>query len=226
MRVILTGATGMIGRAVLLECLASDRVDAILAVTRRPLGESHPKLREALLEDFTRFEELSGAFRDFQPTACFHCMGVSSVGMNEEDYTRLTLGVADSLSATLMEVNPEIVCCYVSGAGSDETESSRTMWARVKGKTENLILNRGFRDAYAFRIGGVIPRKGVKSRTGWVNVLLQIMRPAFSLLSRFSAIIESPQVGQAMINLVEAPHAVKVLDNPVIAEVAERGQEK
>lgn len=220
MNILLTGASGMIGESALNECLASPAVSRVLIISRRPLGREHHKLTEVLHKDFTDFAPLRETITAFQPDACFHCMGVSSVGMDEEKYTRLTYNVAVSLTDEVYAANPNAAFIYVSGAGSDATEQGSTMWARVKGKTENLVLNRGFRDAYAFRIGAVIPQKGVKSSTGWVNTLYTLTKPLHNWMSGFDSIITSSQLGQAMIRLVKEPDGVKTLGNGDIGRVA------
>lgn len=213
MNILLTGSTGMIGRSVFNECLDDDAVDKIMVINRRTLGVNDPKVTETLHQDFTDFSPLAEAIAAFQPDACFHCMGVSSVGMDEEQYTRLTYTVTQSLTDAVYAANPEAVFTYVSGAGTDGTEEGGLMWARVKGKTENLVLNRGFRDAYAFRIGAVIPEKGVQSTTGWVNVLLKVTKPLHGWMSGFESVITSSQLGRAMIRVVRQPTEKKVLGN-------------
>lgn len=220
MKVIITGTTGMIGESVLLECLSSPAVDHVLIINRKPLGRQHAKLEEILHKDFTDFSPLQAAINDFAPDACYHCMGVSSVGMDEAAYSRLTFDVTKSLADTVYAANPGAVFTYVSGAGTDETESGSTMWARVKGKTENYVLNQGFKDAYAFRIGMVIPEKGVKSSTSWVNLIYTVLRPLFGLMQRSSSVITSSQLGQAMIDVSQRPVAEKRLENTDIGRIA------
>lgn len=222
MNILLTGSTGMVGESVLLECLDSPAVGRILIINRKPLGRQHAKLSEVLHEDFTDFSPLRQQITDFAPDACFHCMGVSSVGMNEADYRRLTLDVTKSLADLVYNINSQVVFTYVSGAGTDETETGGLMWARVKGETENYVLNRGFKDAYAFRIGAVIPEKGVKSATGWVNFLYTVMRPFFGWMKRSSSMITSTQLGQAMIAVARQPTEKKRLENPDIGGLADR----
>lgn len=220
MNVIITGSTGMVGEAVLIECLESPNVQRVLLLNRRPLQRKHHKISEIIHADFTDFGDVHQAFLAFRPDACFHCMGVSSVGLDEAAYDRLTFGVTKNLVDHIHKVNPNAVFTYVSGAGTDETERGRIMWARVKGKTENYVLNKGFRDAYAYRIGAVIPQKGVKSRTGWVNILYTLTKPFHGLLQRADSIITSSQLGQSMIRVVEEPVEVKRLENSDIGRLA------
>ncbi|TXF90884.1 NAD-dependent epimerase/dehydratase family protein [Neolewinella aurantiaca] len=213
MNIILTGSTGMVGKSVLLECLDSPAVNRVMLINRNPLGKEHPKLIEVLHQDFTDFTPLQQQIRDFSPQACFHCMGVSSVGMNEETYSRLTLQVTKSLADVVYTIAPQTVFTYVSGEGTDETEKGNIMWARVKGATENYVLNKGFGDAYAFRIGAVIPERGVKSSTGWVNAVYTITKPLHGWLKGFSSVVSSSQLGQAMILVAQQPTQVKRLEN-------------
>lgn len=169
MRAIITGSTGMVGKGVLLECIDDSTVEQILLINRRPLGLTHPKVKEIIHQDFTDFsavkEELAGY------DACFHCMGVSSAGMSEEKFTEITYTMSKALASTLHDLNPNMVFNYVSGAGTDSEEKSNTMWARVKGKTENMILNMGFKDAYMFRPGAILPERGTKSNTKLYHAL-------------------------------------------------------
>ena len=175
MKVIITGATGMVGRSTLNECLANDKVKEVLAINRRRLGIKHPKLKELIHSDFMNFSDAVEHFKGYD--ACFHCMGVSSAGVNEEDFSKLTYNITSQLVDTLFEVNPNSVFNYISGAGTDSSENGNVMWARVKGKTENYILNKGFKDAYMFRAGAIIPEKGIKSGTPLYNFLYMVLKP-------------------------------------------------
>ncbi|NJC25835.1 NAD-dependent epimerase/dehydratase family protein [Neolewinella antarctica] len=204
LHVLLTGATGMIGKGVLLECLESSAVAKVLSVGRQSLGMTHPKLEELIHRDFTDFSTSQEQISAFKPGACFHCMGVSSLGMNETDYSRLTYDVTKSLADTIYLANDRAVFTYVSGAGTDSSEKGSLMWARVKGRTENYVINRGFGGAYAFRIGMVIPVKGVKSKSGWVNAIYTITRPIYGLFQKLDSVVTSAQVGQVMIKLAVA----------------------
>ena len=173
--VIITGSTGMVGKGVLLACLESPDIEKVLVLNRSTLGMQHPKLQEILLPDFLEIGGLKDQLQGYD--ACFYCMGVSAIGMEEEDYHRITYAATKAFADVLFELNPETVFIYVSGAGTDSSEKGRMMWARVKGKTENLVLNKGFKDAYAFRPGLILPEKGIRSRTGWYNTVYQITSP-------------------------------------------------
>lgn len=208
----------MVGQGVLLECLESPKVEKILVINRRHLSIKHPKLTEVIHNDFFDFSAIKDHLKGYD--ACFHCMGVSSLGMKENEYHRYTYDITEALAKTLFLINPEMVFNYVSGKGTDRTEKGKVMWARVKGKTENLILNMGFKDAYMFRLQMVIPKKGVKSKTTWVNTIYALMRPFYPLLEKNKNNTTSVKVGQAMINSVLTGSFTKILDNHLVNELA------
>lgn len=209
--VLITGSTGMVGRSVLLECLESDKVDKITIINRGPIGFEHPKIKEILLNDFSQIETIRPDLDNFD--ACFHCMGVSALGMSKENYTHITYTLTKKLTDLMFELNPDMVFNYVSGIGTDSSEKGGSMWARVKGKTENYILNKGFGDAYMIRLGAILPEKGIKSKTGWYNALYVILRPLFPILKKSSNYITTTAFGQAMINTMFFPQKKKYLDN-------------
>ncbi|SFD80522.1 hypothetical protein SAMN05444380_102119 [Thermophagus xiamenensis] len=208
----------MVGQGVLLECLESPKVEKILVINRRHLSIKHPKLTEVIHNDFFDFSAIKDHLKGYD--ACFHCMGVSSLGMKENEYHRYTYDITEALAKTLFLINPQMVFNYVSGKGTDRTEKGKVMWARVKGKTENLILNMGFKDAYMFRLQMVIPKKGVKSKTTWVNTIYALMRPFYPLLEKNKNNTTSVKVGQAMINSVLTGSFTKILDNHLVNELA------
>ena len=211
MKVIITGTTGMVGRSVLNECLTNEKISKVLVVNRRSLGLSHPKLNEILHADFTDFGGLTTDFEGYD--ACFHCMGVTSIGKTEEEFSKYTFTITKSLADTCHRANPNMVLTYVSGQGTDSTEQGRVMWARVKGKTENYILNKGFRDAYMFRLGALIPGPGISSGTSWYEYIYIVLRPFFPLLRRLNSFTTSEKIGQAMINAVSANQEHKHFEN-------------
>ncbi|MFQ6604244.1 MAG: NAD-dependent epimerase/dehydratase family protein [Fidelibacterota bacterium] len=218
MKVIITGATGMVGKGVLLECLETESVAAVLAVNRNSLDIAHPKLKQVLLEDFSQPETIKDNLSGYD--ACFYCMGISSFGLNEESYTLVTYDMTKSFATLLHELNPDMIFNYVSGSGTDSSEKGKIMWARVKGRTENMVLNMGFKDAYAFRPGLILPVKGVKSKTAWYNAFYVAARPLFPLLIRLNSVTTSAAVGQAMIASVLHPVNKKHLENRDINELA------
>lgn len=209
--VIITGSTGMVGKGVLLECLDSPKIDKVLIVNRSSLRIEHPKLNEVLLSDFTDITTLKEQLKNYD--GCFYCMGVSVVGLNEEKYSAITFDMAKAFADVLHSLNPHMIFNYVSGSGTDSSEKGRSMWARVKGKTENYILNKGFKDAYAFRPGMIIPEKGIKSRTGWYNAAYVIMRPFFGMLKKSNNVTTTTKIGLAMINSLFHSQSLKHLEN-------------
>jgi hypothetical protein len=216
-KVVITGASGMVGSGVLLECLEDKRIDQIILVVRNKITIDHPKITQIILKDFTRFNEIKMQLG--QSDACFHCMGVSSVGMNEKEFSHLTFDVTKSLADVLHQINPHQVFCYVSGTGTDSSESGSVMWARVKGKTENYILQKGFSKAHMFRPGAIIPEKGIKSRTFWYNAMYVLLRPFFPLLKKSKNITTSTLLGKAMINTLFNNNIQVILENKDINRI-------
>ncbi|WP_405714587.1 epimerase [Streptomyces xanthophaeus] len=198
MNVILFGATGMIGRGVLRECLRDDSVESVLAVGRTPLGVSHPKLRERVQEDPS---DLSAPDLDLTAyDACFFCLGVSSVGMKEEAYRRVTYDLTLAVARPLAAADPDLTFVYVSGEGTDSTGQGRSMWARVKGETEKDLLELPFQ-AYMFRPGIVQPVRGIPSKTRLYRTLYAVTAPLISLLRRVAPnlVTTTEDIGRAMI---------------------------
>ncbi|MCX4782401.1 epimerase [Streptomyces sp. NBC_01264] len=204
MNVILFGATGMIGRGVLRECLRDDSVDSVLAIGRSPLAVSHPKLRELVRADPTDLSQPGGpdlASYD----ACFFCLGISSFRMKEEEYRRITYDLTLAAARPLAAANPRLTFAYVSGEGTDSTESGRSMWARVKGKTENDLLKLPF-EAYMFRPGIVQPDRGIPSKTPLYRAAYAVTAPLFPVLRRFAPhlVTTTGALGRAMIAVAAA----------------------
>ncbi|ATZ22880.1 epimerase [Streptomyces lavendulae] len=198
MNVILLGATGMIGRGVLRECLRDDSVTRVLAIGRTPLGVSHPKLREHVVPDPSDLSGLAAELPGYD--ACFFCLGVSSVGMKEEAYRRITYDLTLAVARPLAAANPRLTFVYVSGEGTDSTERGRSMWARVKGRTENDLLALPFH-AYMFRPGLVQPVSGMPSKTPLYRLAYVLTAPLFPLLRRFAPdkVTTTEAIGRAMI---------------------------
>lgn len=209
--IIITGGTGMVGKSVLLECIDDPRIDTILLISRKSNNIPHDKVQELII---TSYEELPGQLNNFKTyDACFHCMGVSSVGMNEQDFNYTTFELTKILTDSLFETNPNMIVNYVSGTGTDSSEKGRVMWARIKGKTENYILNKGFKDAYMIRLGALLPEKGIKSNTGWYNAAYTLTKPLYPLLKNFQSILTTTEFGKAMINTIFNPQVKKHLEN-------------
>lgn len=218
MHVIITGATGMVGKSVLLECLEHPAVEKILLINRRPSAMNHVKVKELLISDFNNIAEYKAELSGYN--ACFFCMGVSAIGLSEKAYSAVTFQLTKAFADVLYEQNKDLVFNYVSGAGTDSSEKGKTMWARVKGKTENYILNKGFKDAYMFRPGAIIPEKGIKSNTGWYNALYVLAKPFFPFMKRSKDITTTTKLGRLMIHTVLEPSKLKHLSNRDINKLA------
>lgn len=213
MRVIVTGATGMVGEAVLLECLNNPAVTEVLMVNRRPAPIQHSKLNELLVPDFTKLQEYREAVKGYD--ACFFCAGVSSVGMKEAKYTYLTYTTTMAFANVLVDVNQEMVFNYVTGRYTDSSEKGRMMWARVKGRTENELMKLGFRGQYNFRPGAMLPYPGQKNSKTIYTFIVKLI----GLFSKKS-ICSLQQVGQAMINVVQKSYPKQVLEVSDIRQLA------
>ena len=216
---IITGATGMVGKGVLLECLDSDHVESVLVIGRRSLEMQHPKLKELVHKDFLNLDAVADQLTGYN--ACFFCMGVSAAGMKEADYHRLTYELVEHFVETLHPRNPEMVFNYVSGQGTDSSAQGRTMWARIKGKTENMVLAKGFKDAYAFRPGAIIPRRDVTSSTRLYRILITLFKPFFGLMAHSKNVTDTQRIGWAMMQAVLKGHDVKVLEPPTLNGLAD-----
>jgi uncharacterized protein YbjT (DUF2867 family) len=219
MKVILFGATGMVGQGVLRECLLDPDVESVLAVGRSATGQANAKLREIVHADFLDFSAIESQLAGFD--ACFFCLGVSSLGMDEERYRHLTYDITMAAATTLARLNPGMVFTYVTGRGTDSTEKGPLMWARVKGKTENDLLKLPFKAAYMFRPAGIQPLHGVKSKTGWVQAIYVVSAPLLSLLTRVAPayMTTSEQVGRAMIRVARDSYPKPILESEDINAV-------
>jgi len=181
--VIITGATGMVGEGVMLECLENAAVEQVLIVNRKPYGMTHAKLKEIVVADFMQLDGIRDELNGYD--ACFYCAGVSSLGKSEEEYTHVTYDVTMNFAKTLMAVSPEMVFIFVTGAHTDGSEKGKLMWARVKGRTENALTRLGFRGAYNFRPGFMRPVKGQRNVNkyywliGWTYPILRTLTPTY-----------------------------------------------
>ncbi|MFF0861066.1 NAD-dependent epimerase/dehydratase family protein [Nonomuraea sp. NPDC003560] len=208
MRVIIFGATGMVGRGVLRECLLDERVTAVLTVGRSPTGTVHPKLRELLHSDLSDLSAVEDELSGYD--ACFFCLGVSAAGMSEQEYRRVTYDYTLAAGTTLARLSPSSTFVYVSGAGTDA--HGRAMWARVKGATENALLALPFH-AYMFRPGYIQPMHGVTSRTRWYRLAYVVAAPLYPLLRRLfpASVTTTERIGQAMITVAERGAPERIL---------------
>lgn len=212
MRVIVTGASGMVGKGVLLECLDHADISEVLSIGRKSIKMDHPKLKELQHSDFSEFDSIATQLKGYD--ACYHCMGVSSAGMNEEDFTKFTYQYTMALMSVLVKNNPQMTVTYISGQGTDSTEKGRTMWARVKGKTENDIINLGFKQAFAFRPGGIIPKRGVVPSSKLYRVLVTNLSWLLNLMKALApnSIVDSSQIGLAMIHATQRGYSQSVIN--------------
>jgi uncharacterized protein YbjT (DUF2867 family) len=212
MKVILFGATGMVGQGVLRECLLDPGVEAVLVVGRSPTGQSNAKLREITHSDLFDLSAIAPDLTGYD--ACLFCLGVSSLGMSEPDYRRITYDITLVVANTLVRLNPAMTFVYVTGQSTDSTEQGGVMWARVKGKTENDLLKLPFRAAYMFRPGGIQPLHGVRSKTGWVQAIYTGTGPLWSLLNRIAPkyVTTTEKLGRAMIRVVRNGYSKPILE--------------
>jgi hypothetical protein len=215
-KAILFGATGMVGEGVLLDALKHKDVESVLVIGRRPCTITHEKLKELIHNDFFDYSLIEGRLKGYN--ACFFCLGVSSVGMNENDYTRITYDLTMQAASTLSRINPEMTFCYVSGTGTDSTERGRLMWARVKGKTENQLKMLPFKSVYLFRPGLMKPVKGQKN----VKTIFKAMAWLFPLWKVLSPknVCTLEDLGLAMIHAAEVGYYKNILENMDITQLA------
>jgi hypothetical protein len=215
-KAIITGSTGMVGEGVLHECLLHPKVESVLIINRRSSGISHPKLQEIIHTDFFDFSGIENQLVGYN--ACYFCLGVSSVGMKEPEYYRLSNTLTLQLTNTLSKLNPSMTFCYVSGAGTDSSEKGRMMWARVKGKTENDLFKLPFDQVFAFRPGYMHPTKGLKNTIrsykymSWLYPLLKRIFP--------NQVSTLKDLGIAMIHVTLHGYDKKILEVPDIKSVS------
>lgn len=211
-RTIITGTTGMVGEGVLHICLQNPQVEAVLVINRKPCGVVHPKLTEILHADFYNLSPIESQLQGYN--ACYFCLGITSVGMKEADYFKVTYTLTMHMASILCRLNPEMTFCYVSGASTDSTEKGRIMWARVKGKTENDLMKLPFRQVFAFRPGFIKPIKGLTQTHSfykYITWLFPIGRALFP-----AGFCTLPELGKAMINVTLNGYASKVIEGKAI----------
>ena len=217
-KAIVTGSTGMVGEGVLIECLRHPDVTEVLVINRRPCGVSHPKLKEIIHADFLNINPIADQLKGYN--ACFFCLGVSSIGMKEKEYTHFTYDLTLHVAGVLASQNPDMTFCYVSGAGTDSTEKGRSMWARVKGKTENDLMKLPFKAAYMFRPGFMKATPGQKNLLklykylAWLYPFLRTVFPGSACTLA--------EVGVAMVNAAEYGSDKKILEVRDIVALAKK----
>jgi uncharacterized protein YbjT (DUF2867 family) len=220
MKVLMFGATGMVGQGVLRECLLDPDIDAVEMVGRSGTGIKDAKLREIVRPNLMDYADIETELRSSD--ACFFCLGVTAAGMSEADYERVTYGITLAAAKTLARLNPGMTFIYVSGAGTDSTEKGRVMWARVKGKTENALLRLPFKAAYMFRPGAIEAAHGERSNTAAYRVAYTLAKPLLPLLRRLfpDSILTTEEIGRAMINAAKWGAPKKILEISDIRECA------
>jgi uncharacterized protein YbjT (DUF2867 family) len=218
LKVIITGTTGMVGEGVLTEALNSSDVEQVLVINRKPCGVSHPKLKEIIHKNFLDLTPIASQLTGYN--ACFFCLGVSSVGMKEPEYTSMTYDLTLHMAGILSKQNPDMTFIYVSGAGTDSSEKGNLMWARVKGKTENDLMKLPFKKVYAFRPGMMKPTEGAKNVPGWGKALLWLYPVIKGIAPNMASTLAD--VGQAMIKAVTQGYEKPVLEVKDINALAKR----
>ena len=212
----------MEGKGVLLECLDHPKVEQVLSIGRRNIGIQHPKLIELIHKDFSEFESVADQLKGYD--ACYACMGVSAARMKEAEYKKMTYDYTIALAKQLYKVNPNMTFAYVSGQGTDSTEKGSSMWARVKGKTENDILNLGFKQAFAFRPGAIIPLRGIEPSSKMYRMLINNLTWLIKLIKWMApnAVVNTTQIGLAMINATLFGSKSGIVNPKEIIELAEK----
>jgi uncharacterized protein YbjT (DUF2867 family) len=220
MNVLLFGATGMIGQGILRECLLDPGVNQILSIVRAPTTQQDPKLHQLAHADFFNYSAVESELTGYD--ACFFSLGVTSAGKSEAEYTHLTYDLTLAAARTLARLNPGMTFIYVSGAGTDSTERGRTMWARVKGRTENDLLKLPFKAAYMFRPGFVQPLHGITSKTKLYSFFYVVANPLFPILKTLfpKHITTTDQIGRAMLNVSRHGYPKPILEPADIIQAA------
>jgi len=207
-KAIITGATGMVGEGVLHECLKHPDIESVLIINRKPCEVKHEKIKEIIHKDFFDLSSIEEQLKGYN--ACYFCAGVSSVGKKEEEYTHITYNLTVNFANTLIKLNPDMTFCYVSGVGTDNTEKGRSMWARVKGKTENDLLKLPFKAAYMFRPGYIQPTKGLKNTYKAYKFFAPLYPVIKLLFSKYATTLR--EIGLAMINVTMYGSEKKLLE--------------
>lgn len=216
MKVIITGTTGMVGEGVLHICLQDPRIESVLIINRKPLGRTHPKLKEILHTDFYDLSAVESDLKGYD--ACFFCLGISSIGMKEADYYKVTHTLTLHVANTLLRLNPNMSFSYISGAGTDSSEKGRSMWARVKGKTENDLMKLPFRQVLAFRPGFIKPIKGLSNTHGFYKYIGWLFPAGRAIYP--GGFCKMEELGLAMINATVNEPGKKIIEGKDIIQLA------
>jgi uncharacterized protein YbjT (DUF2867 family) len=222
MNVLLFGATGMVGQGVLRECLLADDVEFVQTLGRTPVTQQHPKLRQVVRADLVDYHGIEDGLRDFD--ACFFCLGASSFGKSEAEYTRVTCDLTLAAAKSLARLNPQMTFVYVSGAGTDSTEQGRSMWARVKGKTENALLRLPFKAVYLIRPGIIQPLHGIRSKTRIYRLFYSVTKPIMTVARLLlpNVVLTTECIGIAILASVRQAPAKPILETHDIAKLCRR----
>jgi uncharacterized protein YbjT (DUF2867 family) len=219
-KAIIFGATGMVGQGVLRECLRDAQVESVLLIGRSATGVRDAKVTEIVQADLTDYSTIRNRLAGYD--ACFFCLGVTSAGMSETEYRRVTYDITLAAARALVAVNPGMTFVYVSGTGTDSSEKSRMMWARVKGATENALLALPFTAAYMFRPGYIQPLHGIKSKTRWYSAMYAVVAPIYPLLriAFGKYVTTTEELGRAMLHSAKSGRKKRVVENSEIAALA------
>jgi uncharacterized protein YbjT (DUF2867 family) len=211
MKVLIFGATGMVGRGVLLECLRDPGVELVVTLGRTSTDIRNPRLQEIVHRDLAQYAGMEDSLTGFD--ACFFCLGIASAGMKEADYARITYGYTIAAAEILSRLNPGMTFIFISGSGTDSSAKGRSMWARVKGRTENALLQLPLQ-AYMFRPGFIEPMDGIQSKTPMYRKFYTVLGPIFPLLRRAlpNHVLSTRQIGQAMLNIARRGYAKRILE--------------
>ncbi|ATM95528.1 Putative NADH-flavin reductase [Yersinia frederiksenii] len=222
MRVLIYGASGMVGQGVLRECMKAKDVETVTVIVRSPLPDQHPGLEQVVTDDL--ISPLADVSAAGNWDACFFCLGVSASGLSEEDYSRLTFKLTLDIASHLVRLNPAMTFIYVSGAGTDSSEAGRSMWARVKGKIENTLLGLGFASALMFRPAIIQPLDGIRSKTAAYRIFYTVLSPFLSILKRLfpDSVLTTEEMGKAMLNAVRYGCSKHVLEKEDISLLARK----
>jgi uncharacterized protein YbjT (DUF2867 family) len=221
MKIILFGSTGMIGQGVLRECLKDTQIETVLVVNRQSCGVTSPKLKEIIHKNFYDLSSISAQLAGYN--VCLYCVGVSSARLSEADYHRNTFILTTKVAESVLHVNPDLTFCYISGAGTDSSEKGNTMWARVKGKTENALLRMPFKSVYIFRPGFIQPMNGIKSRTRIYRLTYDIFKPFYFLLKRIESLVTNTEtLAKAMILVGTKGYKNKILESKDINDIVKQ----
>lgn len=212
LKVIITGATGMVGKGVLIECIENPEIEHILIVNRRPSGIIHHKVEELILPDFFDIDVHKETLSGYE--ACYFCAGVSAVGLPKEEYKYQTYNMTLLFAKTVLAANKKIIFTYVSGMGTDSTEKGKTFWARVKGKTENDLLDLPFKHAYMFRPGFIQPLEGIKTKTKLYSVIYLLLKPLYPVLKLFPKFFTTSEIlGRSMLYVTLHGYEKNILES-------------